>query len=76
VVGGTNSIFGSARNVEVNFDEVAGQAPPQARLFRSVTDLQAAINRFLDDLNARSSPSNASPIPTKSSPPSDPGAKR
>ena len=44
-------------------------------VFRSIVDLQAAINRFLDDHNAQSSPSPGPPIPTKSSPPSDAGTK-
>jgi DDE superfamily endonuclease len=44
-------------------------------VFRSVADLQAAINRFLDDHNAHSKPSNGSTIPTKSSPPSGAGIK-
>ena len=42
-------------------------------VFRSVADLQAAINRFLDDHNTRSKPFQWVPIPTKSSPPSGAG---
>jgi hypothetical protein len=45
------------------------QLKPQRRLkrgvFRSVADLQAAINRFLDDHNTYSKPSNGSPDPDK-----------
>ena len=39
-------------------------------VFHSVVDLQAAINRFIDDHNINPSPSFGPPIPTKSSPPS------
>jgi hypothetical protein len=45
-------------------------------VFRSVVDLQAAINRFLEGHNAIRNPSNGSPIQTKSSPPSNAGIKR
>jgi hypothetical protein len=41
-------------------------------VFQSVVDLQAAINRFLEDPQALPS---GSQIPTKSSPPSDEGIK-
>ena len=45
-------------------------------VFRSVVDLQAAINRFLDETQPRCpSPSPGPPTPTKSSPPSDAGTK-
>ena len=40
-------------------------------VFRSVVDLQAAINRFLAETNAEPSPSHGPQTPTKSSPPSD-----
>ena len=43
--------------------------------FRSVADPQAAINRFLENHNARSNPSNGSPLRIKSSPPSGEGIK-
>jgi hypothetical protein len=39
-------------------------------VFRSVADLQATINRFLDNHNPIPNPSNGSPIQTKLSPPS------
>jgi hypothetical protein len=42
----------------------------------SVAELQATINRLLDDLKPSRSPSNGSPIPTRSSPPSDAGIMR
>jgi transposase len=45
-------------------------------VFGSVVDLQAAINRFLNDHNANSNPSNGSLIQTKSSQPSGEGIKR
>jgi hypothetical protein len=38
-------------------------------VFRSLVDLQAAINRFLGDHNAQTSRSSGSPIPTRSSQP-------
>jgi transposase len=44
-------------------------------VFRSVVDLQAAINRFLAETNDNPSPSPGPPIPTKSSPPSNAGTK-
>ena len=44
-------------------------------VFRSVADLQAAINRFLKEHNQNPSPSLGPPIQTKSSPPSDAGTK-
>jgi transposase len=44
-------------------------------VFRSVADLQATINRFLEELNQQSRPSLGPPIPTKSSPPSGAGTK-
>jgi hypothetical protein len=44
-------------------------------VFRSVADLQAAINRFFDDHKPTQSPSNGSPIQTRSSPPSGAGTK-
>ena len=48
--------------------------PPVKRgVFRSVVDLQAAINRFLAETNAEPKPFTT---PTKSSPPSDEGTKR
>jgi transposase len=37
-------------------------------VFRSVADLQTAINRFLDQQISSPSPSHGPPIPTKSSP--------
>ena len=42
-------------------------------VFRSVADLQAAINRFLDEYNVSPSPSHGPPTPTKSSLLSDEG---
>jgi transposase len=42
-------------------------------VFHSLVDLQAAINRFLDEHNA--CPSSGPPIPIKSSPPSGAGTK-
>ena len=44
-------------------------------VFRSVADLQAAINRFLEEHNAHPNPSRGPPIQTKSSPPSGAGTK-
>jgi len=52
----------------------AGQAPPQT--WRVLLDLQAAINRFLQETNNDPSPSARSPIPIKSSLPSGAGTKR
>ena len=45
-------------------------------VFRSVVDLQAAINHFLDDHNAQSKPFQWIADPAKSSPPSDEDIKR
>jgi hypothetical protein len=45
-------------------------------VFRSVPDLQAAINRFLAETNDTSSPSSGPPIPPASSPLSSAGRKR
>ena len=46
-------------------------------VFHSVVDLQAAINRFLDETQCTTpSPSSGPPTPTKSSPPSTEGTKR
>jgi hypothetical protein len=53
----------------------AVQAPLRRGVFRSVLDLQAAINRFLAETNANRSPSHGPQTPTKSSPPSDEGTK-
>ena len=44
-------------------------------VFRSVVDLQAAINRFLAGTTPNRSPSHGPQTPTKSSPPSDEGTK-
>ena len=44
-------------------------------VFRSVVDLQAAINRFVAETNRRQSPSPGPPTQTKSSPPSNAGTK-
>ena len=44
-------------------------------VFRSIVDLQAAINRFVDEANQTPNPSSGPPIPTKSSPPSNAGTK-
>ena len=52
----------------------AVQAPLETRRFRSVVDLQAAINRFLAETNAGTEALHNGPqTPTKSSPPSDEG---
>ncbi len=45
-------------------------------VFHSVADLQAAINRFLDQHNGEARPFNGPPTPTKSSPQSNAGTKR
>ena len=45
-------------------------------VFRSLVELQAAINRYLADTNQTPSPSSGPPTPTKSSPPSSEGTKR
>jgi hypothetical protein len=45
-------------------------------VFRSVVDLQAAINRVLDDHNANSKPFQWVAAPAKPSPPSNTGIKR
>ena len=44
-------------------------------VFRSVVDLQAAINRFLAETNADPKPFIWTGTPTKSSPPSNAGTK-
>ena len=44
-------------------------------VFHSVVDLQAAINRFVEETNADPSPSSGPPIPTASSPLSSVGSK-
>ena len=44
-------------------------------VFRSVADLRAAINRFLEEYNQHSKPSLGPPIQTKSSPLSNEGTK-
>ncbi len=44
-------------------------------VFRSLVELQAAINRLLEDHTPKPSRSSGSPIPTRSSPPSGAGAK-
>jgi hypothetical protein len=44
-------------------------------VFRSVADLQAAINRFLEEYNQQSKPFAGPPIQTKSSPLSNEGTK-
>ena len=44
-------------------------------VFRSIVDLQAAINRFVEETNQCPSPSPGPPIPKKSSPPSGAGIK-
>ena len=44
-------------------------------VFRSIVDLQAAINRFLDETNDDPKPSPGPQIQTKSSPPSNAGTK-
>src|SRR5688572_12318446 len=45
-------------------------------VFRSVVDLQAAINRFVEETNYDPSPSSGPPTPTASSPLSREGSKR
>ena len=45
-------------------------------VFRSVVDLQAAINRFVAETTTTQSPSSGPPTPTKSSPPETAGTKR
>ena len=45
-------------------------------VFRSIVDLQAAINRFLKETNDDPKPSCGPPIPIKSSLPSNVGTKR
>ena len=51
-------------------------AAPERGVFRSVVDLQAAINRFIAETNPTPSPSSGPPTPTASSLLSNEGSKR
>ena len=54
----------------------ADPPPPATRRFHSLVDLQAAINRYLEEHHQRPSPSSGPPIPTASWKKSTEGTKR
>src|SRR5215218_9264117 len=63
-------------NAVETFFATLTKRPLKRGVFRSVVDLQAAINRYLDEANHDPSPPSGPLIPIRSSPPSTAGAKR